>query len=125
MKVVILLILMSLDLYSQEDRWLSIAETSEDIFYFDLETFRYEKNGGKNHIWVKIISKNNFKPDPSNNYLAYLLQKWIISCDNRQIEVIQRYAYLDNGEYTENNSYEINEIIPETIGEDFYKFFCK
>lgn len=91
----------------------------------DLETFFYDGANQNNIIWVKYIYNNRNMPDPGLKYVDYLLNKIGISCKYRTIETFERYTYFIDGDYKHNENYDKSEIVPESVGEEMYKFLCK
>lgn len=103
--------------YSQDDRWVYISSSDQEIVYIDKTTIRCMEKDFL--VWVKFVCTS----DCSYNYE---IQKIRFSVDWVRSYTLSRTLYLDNGNYkTLKVSDEWDDIIPDSMGETIFDYLCK
>lgn len=98
-------------------KWEKIAETSRSEFFIDVSSITGKKT---KDFWVKSISRIS----DGNEYDISLMS---IDCKNIKMATIADYHYKNGAQMRgdEMNNPAYIHIIPETIGQAYYKFICK
>lgn len=107
--------------YSQSDRWVLISDTSDVIINYDKDTFfeSFDRGNHKVGVWVK------FEPKIQDPEIKKILIRYVIHCKNLEIIESMREEYYIDGSSKTFTSGEKHYIIPETIYEYLFNYFCK
>ncbi|MFZ4589403.1 MAG: surface-adhesin E family protein [Ignavibacteria bacterium] len=117
---VLTVILLVSNCNAQTDRWIYVTTNSDYTTYYDVETIKY--NGNEITVNLKSIYSDDSKEFWD---LKYSILKSVFYCGEYRFKNISVTEYYKRGGA---NTIPINnyiDVIPETTGEDIYKFFCK
>ena len=125
MKKILLLLSLFVFTLSYAQDWKLIFE-ADDVAY-------YHKPNTKNTAWIKDVSdKTEYEPEDSLEtkvIKGYQITLWKFDCDDKKIAPIQINVYSKEGKSLQNvkkDEYETEMffVIPDSVGEGFFKVFC-
>lgn len=116
LKLIFLFCLFCFDLKAQEsDRWVWFADEGSKNYYYDSETLNYGNNNIT--IWIKVTNVSKRINEVKAN--------WIIYCKSRKVLEETTIEYYKDGTSKERGDNFPTKIVPDTIGELLYNYFCK
>lgn len=123
-KVFLLLLLFQLIFISKsysQDRWVYITKDEKNVsYYYDSQTIKYTENE------ISIYLKAVFSIESTNDYdKKYALSKWILYCGKERISHGSTTVYYRDGDIKTFTSNDYQDVLPESVGEVIYNYFCK
>lgn len=106
--------------FSQNDRWVYITDNEDMTIYYDTETINY--NGDEITLNLKYIISNVSKELTD---IDYFINKAIYYCGKDYYKIVRATLYYKNGKVSTIKDTYNEDIIPDSIGEDIYRYFCK
>ncbi|MFZ4402325.1 MAG: surface-adhesin E family protein [Bacteroidales bacterium] len=110
---------------AQSNRWMYIASSSDLIYdiYYDSETIR--QNNDEITVSIKFDFENAASKNEITKTFEKQISKWVIFCGKDKYYIGKGVLYYKNGQMKEIIINEYNDVIPESIGEGIYRYFCK
>lgn len=104
------------------DRWIYVTSDGDYNFdaFYDIETLKYNNNS----ITVNIKFVYNSESKEFWNR-KYSIMKYVYYCNEYQYQFKTETTYYRNGEMSSHNINKIEDVIPDSVSETFYKLFCK
>lgn len=114
---------------AQADRWIFFSGSYDDVsFYYDSYSIEYKNYNTTNNrqisVWVKVFYSYNSKEFQENNW-NYLIQKWEMDCIRKKITLTDAVIYYTDGTHITSPIYDVQNIVPDTSGEQLYFVLCK
>lgn len=125
--LVLLLLVISVNLTAQGERWVHYGTNGDgDEYFYDKETLEY--NTSTKNDWIKIIFKNHLFNNYLNKYEKYNLLHIEFYCSDRTYRNKEFIIYYDDGTnsyYDQSDKTEFKTVIPDTINESLFYIICQ
>lgn len=106
--------------YSQDERWIFVADDESLIIYYDKETIKTK--GNEITVNLKFVIKDNSEELKD---VDFFINKTVYNCGKDYYKILRSTIYHKNGKISMLKDTYVEDIIPDTIGEDIYRYFCK
>ena len=124
MKFLIIFISSFLAIQTAHAEWVKLFKNSTETYFIDDESIDLDIKNNIGKLWVKMVIDVK---KPTETTVTQKRSYYEISCNDRMLKLLSSTGYNNNNQILASSEPifpKSMRIIPETVGNDFYKVVC-